>query len=204
MIDAAGDLAVRRERPQPKQVQTIVNPDLVVILWGHEGEGKHTLLLEVGLVDARKRSRDDRLGAKEPRTHRRMLAARSFAVVPIAHRYPTHALRLVGTREVRDGHVLLARDRADRRTRLVRERVVRAQEHVVADGVDVPPKAKPRTRRRNVVRRALALGLEQHHQPLVVLAVPGRKRLQKLQPLALRIDDRLEPAAVLRGFDEPR
>src|SRR5436190_1320069 len=63
-----------------------------------------------------------------------------------------------------------------------RERVVDADEEVARDVAEMTSVPQPRSRRRDVVGRALARSLEQHAQPLHVVAVPRGERLQELEP----------------------
>ena len=61
-----------------------------------------------------------------------------------------------------------------------------AEEQVAADVLEMAAVGEPFARRRDVVGGALALGLHQDRQVVVVVAVPRRERLQQLQALAGR------------------
>lgn len=65
------------------QVDTVVRADLVVVGRVGEGEGKHTLLLQVGLVDTSERASDDGCAAQVPGLERSVLTGRTLAVVPV-------------------------------------------------------------------------------------------------------------------------
>ena len=65
------------------QVDTVVRADLVVVGRVGEGEGKHTLLLQVGLVDTGERASDDGRAAQVPGLERSVLTGRTLAVVPV-------------------------------------------------------------------------------------------------------------------------
>ena len=83
----------------------------------------------------------------------------------------------------------LAVERVLARAGLARERVDRAEEEVAGDVLEVAAVLEPRAGRRDVVGGALALGLHEHGQLDVVVAVPRRERLEQLQAVALRVDD---------------
>ena len=73
----------------------------------------------------------------------------------------------------------------------MRSRVHPREEHVVGDVVQVAAELEPGPGRRDVVRGALALDLEQHGQVVQVLAVPRLEGVQQLEPLGLRVDHHL-------------
>ena len=82
---------------------------------------------------------------------------------------------------------------------LAGERVDDAEEQVAGDVLEVAAVPEPRAGRRDVVGGALALGLHQHGQLAVVLAVPRRERLEQLQPVARRADHHLDVAEPSSG-----
>jgi len=61
-------------------------------------------------------------------------------------------------------------------------------QHVVGDVIQMPTVLEPGTRHADMVRGALALGLDQHLGASDVLAVPPRERSQKLQAVALGVN----------------
>src|SRR5437868_1901967 len=60
-----------------------------------------------------------------------------------------------------------------------RERVDRAEEQVLRDVREMPAVREPLPGRRDVIGRALALGLQQHAQVVDVATVPGREGRQQ-------------------------
>ena len=66
-----------------EKVDLVVGLDLLVVLGVGEGEGKHTLLLQVGLVDTGERASDDGRAAQVPGLERSVLTGRTLAVVPV-------------------------------------------------------------------------------------------------------------------------
>jgi hypothetical protein len=70
-----------------------------------------------------------------------------------------------------------------------------SDEHVVGDVVEVATVLKPGASHGDVVRGALALGLDEHLDAQDVLPVPGVEGIQQLQPIGLgvNIDLRTKP-----------
>src|SRR5207249_6342971 len=101
-------------------------------------------------VDAREAPDYHRLAAEIARGHRGVLPARSFAVVLVADHHPGHALRLVGARDLREGDPALAGEHVEALTGLAGERVHGAEEHVVADPVEMAAIEQPPARGRDV------------------------------------------------------
>mmetsp|Transcript_6859 Transcript_6859/g.11772 ORF Transcript_6859/g.11772 Transcript_6859/m.11772 type:complete len:328 (-) Transcript_6859:1491-2474(-) len=176
-----------REVAEADDGHVVVGGDAVVVVWVGESEGEHTLFLEVRLMNPREAACDDRRAAQVPRLKRRVLSGGAFAVVLVANYRPPHPSRLVGARHRR--HVRqLARQPILHRVDLVVRSIDGADEHVVADVVEMAAVLEPRSGHADVVGRALALHLQQDGQPVKVLAVPRRKRRQELQAVALRVD----------------
>ncbi len=126
-----------------------------------------------------------------------MLAAAALAVVLVADDDRSDSLRLVAAGDLRDRQSGFAGQDIGALARLGGKRIVGAQEHVVADFIQMAAELEPRSGRRNVVGRGLALGLDQERQLLEILAVPTREGLQQLQPLAGRRNVDGERVAIL-------
>src|SRR5262249_58464968 len=120
--------------------------ELLVVARIDERQRQHTLLLEVGLVDAREAPNDDRGTAEIARRHRRVLAAAAFAVILVSDDDPLHAGRLELARDLGERLPAGAGERIHALARLPGERVGGAEEHVVADLVEMPPEPEPRPR----------------------------------------------------------
>mmetsp|Transcript_8070 Transcript_8070/g.13163 ORF Transcript_8070/g.13163 Transcript_8070/m.13163 type:complete len:599 (+) Transcript_8070:685-2481(+) len=140
-----------------------------------------------------------------------MLAAGALAVVLVAHHHPADARGLVVARRVRHAlhltrHLVL--DLVDGAA----VRVDRANQHVVADVVQVPTELQPGPGHGDVVGRALALRLDQHGHVLVVLPAPPVKGLEQSEPLRGGVHHHGEAGAVggrrlegvLPGVEPPR
>src|SRR5205814_8615486 len=126
-------------------------------------------------------------GAEEAGLHRGLLAAGPLTIVVVTDNHPWHSRRLVGPRDLWHRHILLAGQVVAGRPGLAGIGVDRTGEHVVADVIEVPTEAEPRPGGRDVVRRALALRLEQDGRVQVVVAVPRREGLDELEPLTVRV-----------------
>src|SRR5262245_33890376 len=175
----------RLEGRQPDDRHAVVLLDPIVVLGVAERQREHPLLLEVGLVDAGEAADQHRHAAEVARRHRGMLAARALTVVLVADGEPRLALGLQVTRGLREWLAGLPGQRIEALAGLASEGVGRAQEHVVADLVQVTAEAQPRPGRRDCVVRRLDLGLDQHRQVDKVASVPRREGPEQLQPLAV-------------------
>src|SRR5438105_3222185 len=174
----------RRQAPEAGDAHPVGLAEAVVVGGIRKRQRQDPLLLQVRLVDAREAPRDHRPAAEVPRRHRRVLAARALAVVLVADHHPADAPRLVVTGDLGERHAPLARQQVESLARLAGERVDGAEEHVVADAVEMAAVQEPAARGRDVVGRRLAFGLDQDRQAEKVLAVPGGKLLEDLQTLA--------------------
>ena len=184
------DAAAWRERRDSGQRHPVVGRAHPAIV-GRVGERERqdALLLEVRLVYARKALRNDCGAAEVPGRHGRMLAAAALAVVFAAYDDPPDAVPPVRARHLRARSLLAGAHVRGPADPCRVERADRAEQHVVAQVVQVAPVRQPRPRRRYVVRGALAGGLCQDgHPPVLVRPVPWGKRLEQLQAAARRVN----------------
>ena len=180
-----GHVLARGEILQTENGDAILFLDLVVVGRVHEGQRQHALLLEVGLVDAGQALGEHHANAQIAGFHGGVFAARAFTVVVVADDHGIHIVVLVvasnlGRRVVRAGFVV--EGLADG----VRKAVDGALEQVVRDAVEVAAVSKPLAPRRDVVGRALALGLDEDGQTHEVLAVPSLEGFEQLDALGVR------------------
>jgi hypothetical protein len=179
------------------EVDLVVGANLVVVGGVGEGERKHTLLLQVGLVlgfvscDAIKklrggtyntgeRSDNDGQTSQMPGLESSVLTGRALTVVPVTNNDPLDAVLLVVTGDVRDGTVLSV-ERVLDLVGLAVLSVDGTDQHVVGDVVQMSTVLQPGTGHGDVVGGGLALGLDEDGQVGGVLAVPGVERLEELQ-----------------------
>src|SRR5262245_23700608 len=199
LVDPDLDGPLRRQGPEAHDAHAVRLLEQVVVLGVLERKRQYPLLLQVGLVDAREALDQHGLGTEVSRRHGRVLPARALPVILVPDHHPAHALGLPVAGDPRERHPGLAGEHVHALAGLAGEGVHRAEEHVVADLVEVATEAEPRPGRRDVVRRRLALRLDEDREVLEVLPVPPRERLEELEPLAVGPDDDLHPAAVRRG-----
>ena len=152
VLDAEREVLAGREGLEAEDRNTVVGADLVVVGGVGEGEREHTLLLQVRLVDARKRACDDRQPAQEARLERSVLARRALAVVVVADDDPLDAVVAVVRRDLRHA-APLARDLVLDLVRLAVLGVDRADEAVLRDVLEVTTVLQPGTASRDVIRR---------------------------------------------------
>ena len=162
------------------QVNLVVGADLVVVGRVGEGKGKHTLLLQVGLVDTSERAGDDGRATQVPGLERSVLTGRSLTVVPVTYNYPWDAVLLVVTGNVGDGTVLAVENVLDL-VGLAVLSVDGTNQHVVGDVVQVSTVLQPGTGHGDVIGSGLALALDQDREVLSILTIPGAEWLEELK-----------------------
>jgi hypothetical protein len=127
-----------------EKVDLVVGLDLLVVLGVGEGEGKHTLLLQVGLVDTSEGAGDDGETAKVTGLESGVLTGRALTVVPVTDDDPPDALLLVVTGSGRHGVVLAGGEVVDF-VGLAVLGVNGTDQHVVGDVVKVTAVLEPGT-----------------------------------------------------------
>jgi hypothetical protein len=125
-----------------EKVDLVVGLDLLVVLGVGEGEGKHTLLLKVGLVDTSERAGDDGETAKVTGLESGVLTGRALTVVPVTDDDPPDALLLVVTGSGGHGVVLASGEVVDL-VGLTVLGVNGTDQHVVGDVVKVTAVLEP-------------------------------------------------------------
>ena len=127
-----------------EEVDLVVGLDLVVVLGVGEGEGKHTLLLQVGLVDTSEGAGDDGETTEVTGLESGVLTGRALTVVPVTNNDPADALLLVVTGS--GGHsVVLASGEVVDLVGLTVLGVDGTDQHVVGDVVKVTAVLEPGT-----------------------------------------------------------
>lgn len=158
----------------------ILGLNLVVVGRFGEGERKHTLLLQVGLVDTGKASGDDSKTTKMAGLESSVLTGATLAVVPVANNNPLDALLLVITGDGRDSTPVTGGSVLNL-VGLTVGLVDSTNQHVVGDVIKMATVLEPGTSHGDVVSGSLALGLDENGNALGILAIPGLERLQNLE-----------------------
>lgn len=202
-----------------EKVDLVVGLDLLVVLGIGEGEGKHTLLLEVGLVDTSEGAGDDGKTTKVTGLESGVLTGRALTVVPVTDNDPADALALVVTGSGRDSVVLAGGEVVDL-VGLTVLGVDGTNQHVVGNVVEVTAVLEPgagHTKLKSVKRLemqcvflnlipdviggGLALGLDENGQIKSIALVPCVERLKELETVGGGADGNVDGAAVLgRGL----
>ena len=154
---------------QTEDVDGVAFLNQVVVGLVGEGEAQHALLLEVGFVDTREALHNHGAHAEVAGLHGGVLARGAFAVVLVANDHRADAHALVAAGGLGHGGVAVALGRkVAHLVGLAVEGVGGPDEHVIGDVVQMAAELQPRAGHRNVVRRALALGLDEQAQPFQV------------------------------------
>ena len=164
------------------EIGQVVFSNFIVILGVSKGEGEHPLLFEVGLMNASKVFGKDGNAIEIAGLHRRVLARGSLAIVFVADGDPGDAGFFVIFGDFGEGldlPGLKVHPFAD----LLSKGVLGPCEEIIGDILEVTPKLEPLARRRDVIGRTLALSLEKDPKVSQILARPGLKGLEELQPL---------------------
>lgn len=119
-----------------EETHLVVGLNLVVVGGVSEGKRKHTLLLQVGLVDTGERTGDDGKTTKVAGLESSVLTRRALTVVPVTNDNPLDALGLVVTGDGGDG-IPLASGKVLDLVSLVVGLVDGTDQHVVGDVVQV-------------------------------------------------------------------
>jgi hypothetical protein len=180
-----------------EKVDLVAGLDLLVILGVGEGQGKHTLLLQVGLVDTSEGAGDDGKTTEVTGLESGVLTGRALTVVPVTDDDPADALLLVVTGG--GGHsVVLAGGEVVDLVGLTVLGVDGTDQHVVGDVVKVTAVLEPGTGHGNVVGGGLAVGLEQDGKVERILAVPGVEGVKELEAVGGGRDLDVDGGAVRR------
>ena len=178
-------------------VDLVVGADLLVVGGLREGQGKHTLLLQVGLVDTSEGAGDDGKTAKVTGLESGVLTGRALTVVPVTDDDPADALLLVVTGSGGHGVVLAGGEVVDL-VGLAVLGVDGTDQHVVGDVVEVTAVLEPGTGHGDVVGGGLAVGLKQDGEVERILAVPGVEGVKELETVGSGRDLDVDGGAVRR------
>jgi len=195
-VDTEGDGLADSELGAQK-VDLVLGLDLVVVGGVGEGEGKHTLLLQVGLVDTSEGTGDDGQTAEVTGLQSGVLTGRTLTVVPVTNDNPLDAAGLVVTGSGRDGAELASEGVLDL-VGLIVHLVDGTDQHVVGDVVQVATVLQPGTGHGDVVSGGLALALDQDGQVGGILAIPSLEAGEELQAVTAGGDGDLNGGAVNR------
>jgi hypothetical protein len=180
-----------------EKVDLVAGLDLLVVVRVGEGQGKHTLLLQVGLVDTSEGAGDDGKTTKVTGLESGVLTGRALTVVPVTDDDPADALLLVVTGSGGHGVVLASGEVVDL-VGLAVLGVDGTDQHVVGDVVKVTAVLEPGTGHGDVVGGGLAVGLEQDGEVERILAVPGVEGVKELETVGSGRDLDVDGAAVRR------
>ena len=196
MGNLKGQVLAGGELLQTENRELVGSLDLVVVGLVLEPQRKHTLLLQVGLVDSGKRLDDNGGTTQESRFKSSVFSRRTFTVVVVSDNNPRNASISVSGTDL--GHTaVFASALVDNLVdvTLVRES---SDQHVLGDVLQVSSESQPRSSGRDVVGGTLANDLDKDGSVNNVLSVPSLERLQKLESVGLGVDSDLDGGSVLR------
>src|SRR2546423_1244611 len=145
------DWFARSQALQALDADPVLLLDEIIVLGIHESQWQNALLFEIRFVNAREALGENRFDTQVPRRHRCVFATTPFAVVLIAYNHRADPLSLVAPGDLGDGKAGLAGQHVGPLPGLAREGARGAQEHVVADLVQMATVFEPRSRRRDMV-----------------------------------------------------
>lgn len=180
-----------------EQVNLVVGLDLVIVGRLSEGQGKHTLLLKVGLVDTGEAASDDSKTTKVSRLQSSVLTRATLTVVPVTNDNPLDATSLVVTGSSRDSVVFTSESVLDLVSLTVLG-VDGTNEHVVGDVVKMATVLQPWASHGDVVSGGLALALDEDRDVSSILAIPGLESLEDLETVTGRGDSDVDSGTVDR------
>ena len=162
------------------EVDLVLGLDLLVIGGVGEGQGQHTLLLQVGLVDTSEGAGDDGQTTEVTGLKSGVLTGRTLTVVPVTNDNPLDTAGLVVTGSGGDSVVLASEGVLDL-VGLTVLLVDSTDQHVVGDVVQVATVLQPGTGHGDVVSGGLALALDQDGDVSGILLVPGGEATEELK-----------------------
>ncbi|PMB63621.1 hypothetical protein BM221_010520 [Beauveria bassiana] len=178
----------------------VIRLNLVIVSGVGEGEGKHALLLQVGLVDTGKASSDDGQATEVAGLKGSMLTRTTLAIVPITNNDPLDALLLVIAGDGGHGIPITCSEIFDL-VGLTVGLIDGTNQHVVGDVVKMATVLQPGTSHGDVIGSGLSLGLDKNGYILGILAIPRLERLENLETIRGRGDLDVDSRAVLgRGL----
>ena len=151
MLDVRGHHDARREVGKADQADPVVLADALVVGRIAEGQREQALLLQVRLVDPREATGDDRGPAEQPWRQRGVFAAAALAIVSVADRHQLTPARPAVPRDVGERAGLTVVHVGSSLAGVAREGVVRPDEHVSLNCLEMAAEAQPRAGRRDVV-----------------------------------------------------
>lgn len=89
------EVLTRREGLQTQNVDLVVRTNLVVVFGVDKGQGKHTLLLQVGLVDTGEGANNDSKATKESGLKSSVFTGRALTIVVVTNNNPLDSSGLV-------------------------------------------------------------------------------------------------------------
>ena len=180
-----------------EQVNLVIGLDLVIVGRLSEGQRKHTLLLQVGLVDTGEAASDDSKTTKVSRLQSSVLTRATLTVVPVTNDNPLDATGLVVTGSSRDSIVFTSESVLDLVSLTVLG-VDGTNEHVVGDVVKMATVLQPWASHGDVVSGGLALALDEDRNASGILAIPGLESLEDLETVTGRGDSDVDSGAIRR------
>ena len=106
MLQRKRQVLARRETLQPENVDLVARPDLIIVVGVRERQSKHTLLLQVRLVDTGEGAGDDSKTTEEAGLESGVLTRRTLTVVVVTDDDPLDAVVAVVRSSLGDGAVL--------------------------------------------------------------------------------------------------
>ena len=214
MLQPQGEVLARCKGLQPDNVHLVVGLHPVIVRGVRERQSKHTLLLEVRLVDTSERAGDDGETTEEAGLEGSVLTGRALSVVVVTNDDPLDApVTVVGSGL---GHSsVLASDLVLDLVRLAVLSVDSTNQAVLCkpvscssrlegeiirtgDVLEMSTVLQPRSTSRDVVSRALALGLDEDGEVGGGLAIPRLEGLEELETVRLGVNCDLDGRAVGR------
>lgn len=179
-----------------EKINLVLRLDLVVVGGVSEGQRKHTLLLQVGLVDTSKAAGDDGKTTKVSGFQGGVLTRAALTIVPVTNNNPLDAAGLVVTSSSRNSIVLASEGVLD----LVGFTVLSVDstnKHVVGDVVKMSTVLQPWASHGDVIGGGLALALDENRNIKSILSIPGSKSCQKLETVASGGDGNVDASTLL-------
>ena len=190
MLQGNGEFRAWSKLLKTSQRDTIVFLYLIIIVLVAERKSKHTLFLQVCLMNSGKALSQDYLYVQEARLHSGMFTRRSLTVIILCNHDAADSLCLVSLSCCRNLNII-AIQLVLHLIALTVKGVHGTHQEVIRDILKMSTELQPRSSHRNMVSGTLSFRLDKQRHVYQILTIPRSERSQFLKTIAVRSNNNL-------------